>query len=71
MRAECPAARRTFAQEVREARLNAGLTQLELAVRLGVSPATVYRWEAGYVTPSPMAIQQLQAVVLRLESDAR
>lgn len=38
-----------FAEEIREAREAADLTQLELADRLGVSARTVQYWEAGKV----------------------
>lgn len=34
-------------QEMRTAREAAGLTQEALALRLGVTPTTVWRWEAG------------------------
>lgn len=34
------------------ARVNAGLTQKELAERLGVSNATVVNWEKGVTEPS-------------------
>ena len=37
---------------IREARLRAGLTQRELAVRLGTSHSAVARWETGAVGPS-------------------
>lgn len=39
-----PAARRAI-------RMGAGLTQPDLAAELGVSPATISRWEAGLVVP--------------------
>ena len=37
---------------IREARLRAGLTQRELATRLGTSHAAIARWENGAVRPS-------------------
>ena len=37
---------------IREARRRAGLTQRQLAERLGTSHAAVARWEKGAVTPS-------------------
>lgn len=37
---------------IREARLRAGLTQQELAGRLGTSQSVVSRWESGRVLPS-------------------
>lgn len=35
--------------ELRRRRRRLGLTQAEFAARLGTSPNTVYRWEAGLV----------------------
>lgn len=37
----------TFARAVRDARKSAGLTQVKLAMVLGVAPSTVYRIEQG------------------------
>jgi transcriptional regulator with XRE-family HTH domain len=60
----------TAAQIIREARLKAGLTQTELAERLGRERAQVARWEIGGQEPS---FENLQSVVeacgftLRLE----
>lgn len=42
----------TAAQIIREARLKAGLTQTELASRLGRERAQVARWETGGQEPS-------------------
>ena len=42
----------TAAQVIREARLRAGLTQTELAARLGRERAQVARWEIGAQEPS-------------------
>ena len=42
----------TAAQVIREARLRAGLTQAELADRLGRERAQVARWEIGAQEPS-------------------
>jgi transcriptional regulator with XRE-family HTH domain len=47
-------------QIIREARLRAGLTQTELAQRLGRERAQVARWEIGRQEPS---FENLQAVV--------
>lgn len=60
----------TGAQIIREARLKAGLTQSDLAERLGRDRAQVARWETGAQQPS---FENLRAVVeacgfeLRLE----
>jgi transcriptional regulator with XRE-family HTH domain len=50
----------TAAQIIREARLKAGLTQRELAGRLGRERAQVARWETGGQEPS---YANLRAVV--------
>jgi transcriptional regulator with XRE-family HTH domain len=50
----------TAAQIIREARLKAGLTQSELAGRLGRERAQVARWETGGQEPS---YANLRAVV--------
>jgi transcriptional regulator with XRE-family HTH domain len=50
----------TAAQLIREARLKAGLTQTELAERLGRERAQVARWEIGGQEPS---FENLQSVV--------
>jgi uncharacterized protein len=50
----------TAAQIIREARLKAGLTQSELAARLGRERAQVARWETGGQEPS---FANLRAVV--------
>jgi transcriptional regulator with XRE-family HTH domain len=50
----------TAAQIIREARLKAGLTQTELADRLGRERAQVARWEIGGQEPS---FENLQSVV--------
>jgi transcriptional regulator with XRE-family HTH domain len=45
---------------MREARLRAGLTQTELASRLGKAQSEIGRWERGVVTPS---LETLRVVV--------
>jgi transcriptional regulator with XRE-family HTH domain len=50
----------TAAQIIREARLKAGLTQAQLAERLGRERAQVARWETGGQEPS---FENLVAVV--------
>jgi len=45
---------------LRRLRLGAGLTQVQLAERAGISPDTVVRWEAGRGTrPHPSALSKL------------
>lgn len=45
----------TFGEKVRTARNQLGMTQTELAEALGVSFATVNRWENSRVNPSTLA----------------
>ena len=44
---------------LREARLRAGLTQAELARRVGTSQPAVARWESGAVQPSFERLREL------------
>ena len=48
-----------YAARVKQYRARLGLTQAELAARLGVSFSTVNRWENGQTKPSSLAWQQL------------
>jgi transcriptional regulator with XRE-family HTH domain len=52
---------------LRSARLAAGLSQAELAARMGTSQAAVSRWEAGR---SALALGTLSAVVAGMGVDA-
>ncbi len=44
---------------IRELREGAGLTQLQVATALGVTPTTVYHWERGSKMPSGLHLQRL------------
>jgi transcriptional regulator with XRE-family HTH domain len=44
---------------LREARLRAGLTQLQLARRAGTSQSAIARWESGAVQPSLERLREL------------
>jgi superfamily II DNA or RNA helicase len=48
-----------YADRIKQYRARLGLTQTELADRLGVAFATVNRWENGQTKPSPLSWQQL------------
>lgn len=50
-----------FPAQVKEVRRQLGLSQEELAHALGVSFATVNRWENGKTVPSKLAIRQFTA----------
>lgn len=47
-------------KKIRKLRQKLGLTQEEFAKQLGVSFATLNRWENRHTTPSQMAIVQLE-----------
>lgn len=53
-------AERDYAALVKVLRRRLGLTQEQFAHRLGVTFASVNRWENGQVKPSPMARQKLE-----------
>jgi DNA-binding XRE family transcriptional regulator len=40
-------------------RLLAGLTQVQLAAKVGVHPITMVRWETGAINPRPDAMSRL------------
>ena len=48
-----------FSERIKRLRARLALSQAELAARLGVSFATVNRWERGLTKPSPLSWQQL------------
>lgn len=41
------------------ARVNAGFTQEEVAIRMGLSKQTIVNWEKGRVIPKPAELQML------------
>jgi len=47
------------ATEIKALRESLGLSQIELADKLGMHPATVCRWEKGKQRPTRRAIKQL------------
>ncbi len=57
---------RTFAAQLRHLRTQLDLTQEALAAALGVSFATVNRWEQGHREPSPLARKQLDAFIEKM-----
>lgn len=50
----------TFSQKVKYVRKKLGYTQAEFAKALGVSFATVNRWENGQVFPSALALRSFR-----------
>ena len=59
--------------ERRRLRAAAGLTGIELAVAMGVSPASVYAWETGRRTPTGLQkaayLEALRQISAELEDD--
>jgi len=56
---------------VKEIRKQLGLSQEDLARELGVSFATVNRWENGQVKPSKLAKAQLNAFCTRMSGKGK
>ncbi len=44
---------------LRELRQKSGMTQLEVAIALGLTPSTIYSWERGTREPRGRQLQQL------------
>jgi len=53
------AERQRFGRNLQDARLNKGLTQLELSHLLGVWPQTLQRWEYGETFPVPRRLHSI------------
>lgn len=51
---------------IRELRLITGLTQEQFAAALGVTFPTVNRWENGRNQPSPIAMKQIEKLLLEI-----
>ncbi|MBQ9403586.1 MAG: helix-turn-helix transcriptional regulator [Synergistaceae bacterium] len=49
----------TVSANIRQLRKKAGLTQIELAEKIGVSIATLRRWEAGETSPTGTKITEI------------
>ena len=45
--------------DIKTVRNRMGLTQVEFAIKLGVDPITISRWERGLSKPSKLAQQRL------------
>ncbi|MDD5304002.1 MAG: helix-turn-helix domain-containing protein [Elusimicrobia bacterium] len=53
----------SIAEQIKKARLDAGLTQLQAAVLLKVAVPTISRWETGAVTPPPLTFAGAMAAL--------
>jgi DNA-binding XRE family transcriptional regulator len=56
-------AERTFPERVRAARMRAGLTQKQLALRAGLSKDLVYHWEREFHGATPRTLQAAARVL--------
>jgi transcriptional regulator with XRE-family HTH domain len=54
-------------KNLREVRKNKGLTQIEVAVRVGVSLTAYQLWERGASEPSPDNLKKLEEVLGKVE----
>ena len=52
-----------IAEELKKLRQQQGWSQEDLARKIGVSFATVNRWENGKTKPSRLAVEKIQVVV--------
>jgi len=59
---------KTFPELVREVRRQLGISQEELAHELGVSFATINRWENGKTTPFKLARGQFDAFCKKMSA---
>ncbi len=51
---------------IREMRSHLSLTQEQLALHLGVTCSSANRWENTMVTPSPLAMQKIEAMLTQM-----
>jgi len=65
---EYPAELRTIGDHVRKRRLDLGLLQRDVALRIGVDPTSIFNWEAGRHHPS---LRHLPAALDFLDYDPR
>lgn len=56
---------------VRSLRERLELSQERLAARLGVTFTSVNRWENGHAKPSPLAMRQIEELVVELGIDGQ
>ena len=63
--------RRETGNLIRELRNRLGLTQEKMAARLGVTFPTINRWENDRAKPSPLALKQIEGLLVGLGSNGR
>lgn len=62
-----PAGTYPHGNELRALRRRLGLTQEDLAARLGVCVGSVNRWELGRVPPSPLAMRAIERLAAKAD----
>lgn len=53
----------TIAQNYKDARISAGLTQRDLADRIGVKPKQISRWENAHCSPTGANYKKLKNIL--------
>ncbi|NJP11920.1 MAG: helix-turn-helix transcriptional regulator [Leptolyngbyaceae cyanobacterium RU_5_1] len=66
-----PATQPEIGDLIRALRQELGLTQEKFAAKLGVTFPTVNRWENKHATPSPLAMEKIDALVKRSQKSAK
>jgi transcriptional regulator with XRE-family HTH domain len=56
-------------KKIKELRDITGLTQEQLAAKIGVTFSTVNRWENGKGKPSPLAMMRIQTLFKKVRMD--
>jgi len=63
--------KQSFSKLVKEIRRQLAISQEDLARQLGVSFATVNRWENGLAAPSKLAMAQLDAFCTKMAGEGK
>lgn len=66
-----PIEQRNLQKMIKEVRMQLGLSQEELAHALGVSFASINRWENGKAAPSKLARAQFQAFCRKMKTQGK
>lgn len=56
-------------EELRERRKILGISQIELAKKVGVSPLSLQLWERGVIKPNEINAEKLEKVLRQLEEE--
>ena len=50
-------------EQLKQIRINLGLSQEDFGHLLGVTGATIYRWESGAFKPSKLAVEKIKQLI--------